>query len=132
MEGREDHALKISELISQCWDMEGVARQYQEFLATFGPMHAAAQSGMTPDQAFAVRALTLHEWRRIVLHDPQLPLQMLPDDWPGLAARNLCSQLYWSVFEQAESHLQSVLGQDTEHFLPLRPYVYTRFGGVKA
>jgi len=132
MEGREDHALKISELISQCWDMEGVARQYQEFLATFGPMHAAAQSGMTPGQAFAVRALTLHEWRRIVLHDPQLPLQMLPDDWPGLAARNLCSQLYWSVFEQAESHLQSVLGQDTEHFLPLRPYVYTRFGGVKA
>jgi len=121
--------LQISMLISQCWDLDGVAQQYESFCNTFGPMLASATAQMRPSQAFAVRALTLHEWRRIVLHDPQLPTQMLPTNWPGHKARELCGELYWTVFELAEEHLDQVLGQDPVRYQPLKPYVLQRFGG---
>lgn len=125
----EGKGLLISSLISQCWDLEGVAGQYQDFSDTFGPMLAAVNKDTRPSQAFAVRALTIHEWRRIVLHDPQLPVQMLPDDWPGHAARELCGKLYWAIFDQAEAHLNQLLDNDPARYQAAKPYVYERFGG---
>lgn len=121
--------MMISSLISQCWDLEGLAHQYREFSAVFGPMLEAVGPSLRPSQAFALRALTLHAWRRIVLHDPQLPHQMLPADWPGLSARDLCGRLYWTVFDAAEAHLDELLGQDPARYQPLKPYVHARFGG---
>ncbi len=128
----ESKGLAISSLISQCWDLDGVARQYQEFSDTFGPMLAAVGDSMRPSQAFAVRALTIHEWRRIVLHDPQLPTQMLPEDWPGHAARMLCGELYWAIFDMAERHLDYLLDKDPAHYQPAKPSVYERFRGQRA
>ncbi|TEA71519.1 phenylacetic acid degradation operon negative regulatory protein PaaX [Pollutimonas harenae] len=128
-EMNEGKGLLISELVTQCWDLDGVARQYQNFLDTFQPILAAINTDMHPLQAYLIRALTLHEWRRIVLHDPQLPTQMLPSDWPGHTARTLCGALYWRVFDQAEVFLDESLGQDPEHYQPLQPFVYQRFGG---
>lgn len=128
-EMNENKGLVISSLISQCWDLDDVAQQYQRFSETFGPMLAAISNKIRPSQAFAVRALTIHEWRRIVLHDPQLPSQMLPGNWPGHAARELCGQLYWSIFESAEEHLDQLLNKDPAHYQPAKPCVYERFGG---
>lgn len=133
-EGHGANRLLIRSLISQCWDLEGLAQQYQMFSATFKPMLQAMDVlAPTPEQAFAVRALTLHEWRRIVLQDPQLPGEMLPADWPGRAARALCGELYWAVFDQAETHLLNTLGADSVHFQALpAPYASRRFGGRPA
>lgn len=128
-EMNEGKGLLIADLIGQCWDMEGVARQYRSFSDTFAPLLAAITDDTRPSQAFAVRALTLHAWRRIVLHDPQLPLQMLPPDWPGHAARELCGKMYWRVFELAETHLETLLGLDPARYGPLDLSVYKRFGG---
>ena len=125
----EGNGLIINSLISQCWDLEGVARQYQDFTDTFGPMLAALNPNIRPSQAFAVRALTIHEWRRIVLHDPQLPVQMLPADWPGHVARELCGELYWAIFDRAEEHLNLLLDKDPTHYQAVKPYVFERFGG---
>lgn len=128
-EMNQNHGLVISSLISQCWDLAGVADQYQRFSDTFSPMLDAVNSNIRPSQAFAVRALTIHEWRRIVLHDPQLPTQMLPENWPGHAARELCGKLYWAIFDQAELHLEQLLAQDPARYHAAKPYVYERFGG---
>ena len=131
-EMNKDNGLIISSLISQCWDLDGVACQYRQFSDTFGPMLAAVNGNIRPSQAFAVRALTIHEWRRIVLHDPQLPHQMLPENWPGHAARNLCGELYWAIFDQAETHLNQLLDQDPARYQAAKPYVYERFGGPRS
>jgi phenylacetic acid degradation operon negative regulatory protein len=121
------HGLSIDRLVPQCWDLSGLAAQYQNFIEMFGPMLPEIDGATLPVQAFAVRALTLHAWRRIVLHDPQLPSQLLPPDWPGHAARRLCGQLYWASFDLAQSHLLSVIARDDTHFQPLKPYVHERF-----
>lgn len=117
----------LAGLVPQCWNLDEVAQQYRNFSATFTPLLQAAGPHTPPAQAFALRALTIHEWRRIVLHDPQLPPQMLPPDWPGLAARELCGKLYWSVFAQAEQHLETVIRRDPSHYRALDPGVHQRF-----
>src|SRR3546814_13023979 len=76
--------------------------------------------------------LLLHTWRRIVLHDPQLPMPMLPERWPGHAARALCGQIYWKLFDASEQHLDAVDGRDNERYTPLAPAVSARFGGRPA
>lgn len=128
-EMNQGKGLLIQSLIGQCWDLEGVAQMYQAFTDTFEPMLNTVGPDIRPQQAYMVRALTLHEWRRIVLHDPQLPTQMLPPDWPGHRARALCATLYWAVFNAAERYLDDLLGTDPVHYQPLRSYVNQRFGG---
>ncbi|CAJ48988.1 phenylacetic acid degradation operon negative regulatory protein PaaX [Bordetella avium] len=122
--------LPIASLVPQCWNLEAVAEQYRLFERMFAPLTPLlAHSPPTPEQAFALRVLLLHHWRRIVLHDPQLPMPMLPADWPGVAARALCGQLYWSLFDGSEQHLDAVAGRENERYRPLAPDALKRFGG---
>lgn len=128
-EMNEGRGLLIQSLVSQCWDLDTVAGQYRAFIARFEPVALACGATVRPTLGYLARALALHEWRRIVLHDPQLPRQMLPDDWPGHRARELCAHVYWAVFDAAEMYLADRLGYDPIHFQPLRPSVFERFGG---
>ncbi|NLY27322.1 MAG: phenylacetic acid degradation operon negative regulatory protein PaaX [Alcaligenaceae bacterium] len=121
--------LMLASLIDQCWDLDGLAAHYKGFCERFEPLETLMGDTLQPTQAYAIRTLLLHAWRRAVLHDPQLPVQMLPGDWPGIRARALCARLYWQVFNAAEQHLESVLGQDALHFQPLKTQVFERFGG---
>jgi phenylacetic acid degradation operon negative regulatory protein len=58
-----------------------------------------------PLDAVAARTLLLHDWRRIVLRAPGLPLALLPRDWPGEEARSLTRELYGRLAEPSESWL---------------------------
>jgi len=46
---------------------------------------------------FVVRTLLIHEYRRILLADPDLPAALLPVDWPGRTAAELTQLLYTAV-----------------------------------
>lgn len=124
--------LQIASLAPQSWNLDAVAEQYQQFICLFGPLEALSDSPAEPAEAFATRMLLLHSWRRIVLHDPQLPSPMLPDNWPGHAARALCGRLYWKLFDASEQHLDFVAGKDNDCYRPLPSSVYSRFGGRPA
>lgn len=125
--------LALTSLIDQCWDIQGVSEQYEAFNTRFEPLEALlACNTPHPVQAYVLRTMVLHSWRRTVLHDPQLPLQMLPADWPGIKARMLCSRLYWVLFDSSERHLETVLGEEPLHFQPLPTEVLARFGGRQA
>ena len=45
----------------------------------------------------------------MLLRDPQLPRQLLPGDWPGDTARELCTALYAATHRGAEEHVMRVL-----------------------
>ena len=56
---------------------------------------------LDPQTSFVVRTLLIHEFRRIVLTDPDLPDSLLPQDWPGHAAFELTKALYAKVAERS-------------------------------
>lgn len=124
--------LPIASLAPQCWNLDDVASQYQQFTHQFAPWEALLDEPASPADAFAARMLLLHTWRRIVLHDPQLPMPMLPEQWPGHAARALCGRLYWKLFDASEKHLDEIAGRDNDCYQLLSADVNRRFNGRPA
>ncbi|GAB1578397.1 phenylacetic acid degradation operon negative regulatory protein PaaX [Bordetella petrii] len=125
----EAGGLPIASLAPHCWNLDELAGQYRHFSRQFAPLDKLLDEPVAPADAFAARMLLLHTWRRIVLHDPQLPVPMLPERWPGHAARALCGQIYWKLFDASEQHLDAVAGRDNDRYTALSPEVYARFGG---
>ena len=88
-------------LAARAWPLEQTAEAYRRFIATFEPLAAELQAGaaLTDLEAMVARVLLIHDYRRIVLRDPILPSAILPEDWPGLAARAVCADIYGRLVE---------------------------------
>ncbi len=122
----------LNRLVRECWNLERLSDEYDLFLQRFRPVWRAVHAArkLDPEQCFVVRTLLIHEIRRLLLRDPQLPDDVLPADWHGAAARLLCRNLYRATFRQAELHLDDML-QTAEGPLPEpAAYFYARFGGL--
>ncbi len=83
-----------------------VETAWKQFLARFRPV-AEDLEALTPGEAFFVRTLLIHEYRRVLLRDPNLPETLLPAGWPGVEARHLCENLYQKLLGGSERFLQS-------------------------
>jgi phenylacetic acid degradation operon negative regulatory protein len=121
-------------LASRGWDLAELARRYRRFLAHFAPVDAALRAGVPSAQgAFLVRTLLIHEYRKIHLQDPLLPPELLPPQWVGTRAYELCGRLYARVFLPAEAQLSAVAHRLELPLPPLsRATTAGRFGGVLA
>ncbi len=123
----------LKTLVKECWNLEQVAQDYRHFLDRFRPIWNALEGAMElePEHCFLIRTLLIHDYRRMLLRDPQLPDELLPTDWVGTSARILCRNLYRLVYEPAEWHLSQVL-QTADGPLPeVAPKFYERFGGLQ-
>jgi phenylacetic acid degradation operon negative regulatory protein len=88
------------------WRLEETAHAYETFSAAVAPLANAMEKGhVTPLEAIVARILLIHDWRRIVLHDPGLPAALLPGDWPGDSARQRARGLYTRLAEPSEQWL---------------------------
>jgi hypothetical protein len=63
--------------------------------------------------AFTARILLIHHYRRVVLRDPLLPAPLLPRDWPGRAARQLCGEIYRGLLPASEQWLDAHASNET-------------------
>jgi phenylacetic acid degradation operon negative regulatory protein len=122
----------IASLTRDCWDLKSVAAEYRGFAARFQGVARALHHGAnpTPQQCFVLRTLLIHDFRRVTLHDPQLPAELLPSNWPEAAAYALCRDLYRLTHERAEGHLAVMLENSRGALRSAAPYFYKRFGGL--
>jgi phenylacetic acid degradation operon negative regulatory protein len=67
-------------LADQAWDISGLREQYDSFLRDTDPIVDWSLRG---DEAAAALTTIVHRWRRFPFIDPDLPGDLLPDDWPG-------------------------------------------------
>ncbi len=79
---------------------------WKQFIARFSPISADLAS-LTQAEAFFVRTLLIHEYRRVLLRDPNLPEALLPAGWHGVQARQLCENLYRGLLGGSEQFLQT-------------------------
>lgn len=93
-------------LVARHWPLADLAERYREFQKRFAGLSGGPP--LAPAAAFAARSLMIHAYRRLVLHDPQLPLDLLPRDWPGRAAYELARTLYRSWEAPAHEHLSAM------------------------
>lgn len=123
----------MQQLAAECWKLDTLAAHYGAFLERFRPMLRAFKgtTELDPEQCFVVRTLLIHEYRRTLLRDPQLPEPLLPPDWPGSAARELTAELYRLIYRGAEDHLLATLETAAGPLPEAEPYFYARFGGLR-
>jgi phenylacetic acid degradation operon negative regulatory protein len=91
-------------LALRAWPLAPLAEGYGRFLDAFAPL---ADAPVPPAEALLLRLLLVHEWRRLVLRDPLLPAALLPEAWPGAAARALAAALYRRLTPDAEAWLDA-------------------------
>jgi len=128
--GLESRSLQA--LAGDCWHIAAVAAEYRRFVARFGPVleRFRARTDLDPEQCFMVRSLLIHAFRRVTLHDPQLPAELLPAAWPSPDAYALCRDFYRLTYKFAEQHLAARLETRDGPLPPAAPYFYERFGGI--
>ncbi len=100
-----------SDMVHKAWNLDGLASSYKGFLQKYEPIRDAlatsGQENLSEENAFLIRTLLIHDVRRLLLRDPQLPESLLPATWPGSQARHLCRDLYRKLLLLSERHLDA-------------------------
>ncbi len=124
---------RLRALADKAWNVADLERRYRQFVDNFRPALTAARRGEVrdADAAFRVRTLLIHEYRKIVLRDPGLPAELLPADWPGLAAFRLCRNLYRATWLASEDYVMDILETAEGPVPPPGPAFFRRFGGLQ-
>jgi phenylacetic acid degradation operon negative regulatory protein len=81
-------------MVSRCWDVPAIARQYDAFVKHYRPAYRRdaalrRRRALSDASAFVHRFALTHDFRRFPFLDPDLPAQLLPRAWPGTQAREL-------------------------------------------
>jgi phenylacetic acid degradation operon negative regulatory protein len=103
--------LSDRDVVAKAWDLRDLAGRYRQFDATYRPileeLLVQGPATLSPDLALELRTLLIHDFRRLLLRDPELPQELLPADWPGHGARALCRSIYGHVLHASELHLDA-------------------------
>ena len=104
----------LGDMVAEGWDLSEVIAGYEKFTRQFGmlPGLLAEAGEIDPEQAFVLRSLLVHAYRRVQLHDPQLPVELLPGPWPGARAYELARQLYKVLQAPAGQHILTTLRRE--------------------
>lgn len=122
----------LQDLARECWNLEAIDATYREFADRLRPALRVLRTtrNLDPEQCFLVQTLVMHDFRRALLHDPQLPDQLMPSDWSGVVARQLCRDLYRLTYRLAQQHLIAVCETPNGPLPVAAPYFFERFGGL--
>lgn len=98
LQGRDN----MRTFVAEHWDLPVYAEAYQGFISHFQPVEAML-SQLEPATALTLRLLMVHEFRHVALRAPHLPVEALPEQWEGHAARQLFARLYVALSKMADA-----------------------------
>jgi len=96
----------------EAWDVAAIARHYETFVRRWLPLVPRVHNGRIVGAA-AVRARTeiMDTYRRFPILDPQLPIQLMPDNWPRARAGEAFVAVYDGLAEPAQEHVRAVVAR---------------------
>jgi phenylacetic acid degradation operon negative regulatory protein len=85
----------IEELVHRCWDLAALEEQYLNFISKHQKQYEhylnqdSRECQSRREELFVRRFWLTHDFQSFPLKDPNLPTDLLPDEWIGFAARDL-------------------------------------------
>jgi phenylacetic acid degradation operon negative regulatory protein len=104
-----------AEIVARCWNLKQLRRHHAALIARFGPLYeqdsARVRAGLTlaPETCFVRRFRLIEEYLSSPYVDPNLPLELLPEDWLGGKAAQLFQRYQEMLVGGAEGFAASVL-----------------------
>jgi phenylacetic acid degradation operon negative regulatory protein len=101
-------------IVSHCWDLGKIHQKYTDFLNDYRPRleehRKRLQAGETiePSECFVARFKLIHEYRKLPFFDPDLPLELLPENWLRPEAAALFNEYRGLLTEKANEYFDSV------------------------
>ena len=120
-------------LAHNSWELQALDTRYAQFVSAFRPLiRATRKRPQAQDKtAFIVRTLLIQEYRKILLRDPLLPLELLPANWRGPVAYQLCRDLYCELHQSADNFLSDSMETAYGPLPPPGLAFWSRFGGLE-
>jgi phenylacetic acid degradation operon negative regulatory protein len=88
------------------WNVEEMRPEYDNFLGLFSPSASPTPGDpIDPEAALVTRIRAVYRWFAIATLDPDLPVEMLPADWPRAAARRLFVDVVDRMTPQADAYV---------------------------
>jgi phenylacetic acid degradation operon negative regulatory protein len=101
-------------IVSRCWDLGKIHQMYADFLTEYRPKleehlkRLEAGETIEPSECFVARFNLIHEYRKLPFFDPDLPLELLPENWLRPQAAALFDEYHGLLTEKANEYFDSV------------------------
>lgn len=130
LEQQSSHALRKQ--VRESWNLDELGGRYKRFLDKFRPLWRSLNNDddLTSEDCVIARLLLIHEYRKILLRDPILPDDLLPNDWEGRSAKQLCRNVYRAIYQRSDEYLECVLENASGPLPGPNPGFYRRFDGL--
>lgn len=93
----------------RCWDLGALARDHNAFMRRWQRRLAGiADKPVSGRDALLRRTQLVHEYRMFLFRDPDLPVELLPPDWPGSAAHESFLAAFEALREPAAEYYRKL------------------------
>lgn len=103
------------EIVDRCWDLGEINQMYGEFLDRYEPLFEECQradekdNGLSPARCFRHRFWLSLDYAQFPRLDPNLPPELLPEDWLGERASELFFRFRDYLADRTDLYLDQVL-----------------------
>jgi phenylacetic acid degradation operon negative regulatory protein len=114
-QAQEQGITDAKKIVSSCWDLVRIHDMYFEFLEKYQPRYEnwieRIEGGEEIDTSeyFLERFLLIHEYRKLPFYDPDLPEELLPEDWLRPKAAILFQEFHDLLTDKATEYFNSVV-----------------------
>ncbi len=114
-QARQQGLSDARKIVSQCWDLNRIHERYAAFLAEYQPWYEerlrCIEAGEEVDASvyFVERFTLIHEYRKLPFYDPDLPVELLPENWLRPQAAKLFQEYHDLLAEKANEYFDSVI-----------------------
>ena len=105
------------EIVARCWDLEGLNQYYAALIdryeARYQEERKRIEAGhrLQGQACFVQRSRLIHEYRSSPYVDPNLPLELLPDNWLGERATHMFQRYQELLTDPAEGFVDTILAK---------------------
>ena len=117
----------LKDIVYSSWNLEYLYQIYQQFIEFYSPLLSEYSDDLDCDTAFMLRILAIHDYRRIILKDPDLPRDILPVDWSGYSGRELMCSLYRKLAKSSRVYICKKFTHVNGYFEQEIPSFFNRF-----
>jgi len=102
----------IKSLIKDRWKLSALETSYRDFLNFYRPLcqqllnKQDKSEQLSTTDCFLLRAILIHDYRRILLRDPDFPQAMLTQGWVGYEAHDLVKRMYKTLVEPSTAYIE--------------------------